>query len=120
MCFEHPRLDEIANFLTDSNSKSNDSDEYQAINVLRKSSGGRQQVRVPGLLENKVVLVTGGSRGVGRSTVRLLASHGASVAINYLKSDEQARMVKEIVEEDGGIADIFQADITDNRRLMSL
>ncbi len=118
--FEHPRLDEIANFLTDSNSKSNDSDEYQAINVLRKSSGGRQQVRVPGLLENKVVLVTGGSRGVGRSTVRLLASHGASVAINYLKSDEQARMVKEIVEEDGGIADIFQADITDNQQVDEL
>ncbi|HEX9061655.1 MAG TPA: SDR family oxidoreductase, partial [Clostridia bacterium] len=118
--FEHPRLNEIASHLADSRRKSNDSDDYQAIHVSRKHSGDGHQVRVPGLLENKVVLVTGGSRGIGRTTVRLLASHGASVAINYLKSDEQARIVKEIVEEDGGIAEIFQGDITDPQQVNNL
>ncbi len=118
--FEHPRLNEIADYLTDIRSKSNNSDDYTAIHVPRKSSGKGHQVSVPGLLENKVVLVTGGSRGIGRSTVRLLASQGASVAINYLKSEEQARMIKEIIEEDGGVADIFQGDTTDPQQVNEL
>lgn len=118
--FEHPRLDEMAGILSDSRSKLNDESDYPAIHVSRKSSGEGHQVRVPGLLENKVVLVTGGSRGIGRSTVRLLASHGASVAINYLKSDEQARVIKEIIEEDGGVAETFQGDTTDPQQVNDL
>ena len=59
-------------------------------------------MKLPGILQDKVVLVTGASRGIGRSAVRLLASQGAKVAINYFNSDEHALMVKEIIEEDGG------------------
>ena len=40
-------------------------------------------------LSDKVALVTGGSRGIGKAVVMLLASHGAKVVVNYV-SDEQA------------------------------
>jgi 3-oxoacyl-[acyl-carrier protein] reductase len=40
-------------------------------------------------LADKVALVTGGSRGIGKAVVRLLASYGAKVVVNYL-SDEQS------------------------------
>jgi 3-oxoacyl-[acyl-carrier protein] reductase len=50
-------------------------------------------------LENKVALVTGASRGLGRAIAIKMASYGASVAINYLSNDDEANKVyKEIVE----------------------
>ncbi|MDP4182731.1 MAG: SDR family oxidoreductase [Bacillota bacterium] len=118
--FEHPRLNEIASNLTNSQNKSNDSDDYPEIQASRKFSGKEDQARVTGLLENKVVLVTGGSRGIGRTTARLLASHGASVAINYLKSDQQAMTIKKLIEDDGGIAEIFKGDATDPEQVNDL
>ncbi|HTV17398.1 MAG TPA: SDR family oxidoreductase, partial [Polyangiaceae bacterium] len=65
-----------------------------------------------GLLEGKVALVTGASRGIGLSTALLLAEHGAKVAINYRDSEAQARNVKELIEQQGGTAEIFKADVT--------
>jgi amino acid adenylation domain-containing protein len=117
--FEHPRLEEIANSLADSNKSQDDADD-EIIRKSQKAGSDRRHLHVSGLLENKVVLVTGGSRGIGRSAVRLLANHGASVAINYLKSSERALMVKEIIEEDGGKADVFQGDTTDPEQVNDL
>jgi amino acid adenylation domain-containing protein len=65
-----------------------------------------------GLLADKVVLVTGGSRGIGLATAQLLAGQGARVAINYRDSEAQARHAKALIEAEGGIADIFGADVT--------
>jgi amino acid adenylation domain-containing protein len=119
LVFEHPRLNEIALNLSHS-TKSQDNDDDTIIQKSLNSSSRKHQSALPGLLENKVVLVTGGSRGIGRSAVRLLASQGASVAINYLKSSEQAMMVKEIIDEDGGVAEIFQGDTTDPKQVTEL
>lgn len=120
--FEHPRLNEISSNLAQS-TKTQDSADDSIIRIIPKSRNNnseRKHFAVPGLLENKVVLVTGGSRGIGRSAVRLLASQGASVAINYLKSSDQAMMVKEIIDEDGGDAEIFQGDTRDPIQITNL
>ena len=47
------------------------------------------------LLENKTILVTGGSRGIGKSIVLRLAKHGANVIFTYLSSSEEANKVVE-------------------------
>lgn len=44
-------------------------------------------------LAGKVALVTGGSRGLGAATVRLLAEQGADVAFTYVSSDKPAQAV---------------------------
>ena len=117
--FEHPHLDEIADLLS-SYSKPKDVDDEEYVQKFRKSDSEKAVVKLPGILQDKVVLVTGASRGIGRSAVRLLASQGAKVAINYFNSDEHALMVKEIIEEDGGVAEIFQADTTDPDQIKTL
>jgi len=63
-------------------------------------------------LRGKVALVTGASRGIGETTAKLLALHGARVVVNYHRGGEDAsRIVKEI-EAEGGSAIAVQADVT--------
>src|SRR5690349_4834830 len=51
-------------------------------------------------LENKVAIVTGGSRGIGAATVRMFTSAGARVAFNYLEAKAKAdQLVKQCGEE---------------------
>lgn len=49
-------------------------------------------------MNNKVVLVTGGSRGIGKSTILEFASKGYNVVINYNNSKEDALKLKKYVE----------------------
>ena len=65
------------------------------------------------LLSDRVALVTGASRGIGAAIVRALAAHGATVAVNYLKSADSARRVAEEARALGGRAEPFAADVTD-------
>lgn len=51
------------------------------------------------LLENKVAIVTGGSRGIGEAIVLKLAEAGAHVAFTYVSSDEKAKALEEKVKE---------------------
>jgi 3-oxoacyl-[acyl-carrier protein] reductase len=55
---------------------------------------------VPLSLDNKVALVTGGSRGIGAATVRMFVAAGARVLFNYSKAKEQAeRLVQQLGSE---------------------
>lgn len=67
-------------------------------------------------LKEKTCLVTGGSRGIGKSIALELAQLGASVAITYARSDEAAAEVVEQIREKGGEARAFKADAVDFAR----
>ncbi|MGE5374239.1 MAG: 3-oxoacyl-[acyl-carrier-protein] reductase [Bacteroidota bacterium] len=71
-------------------------------------------------LENKVALVTGGSRGIGRAVALELAARGAAVVVNYNKSPEAADEVVKKIEETGGKAAASQADVSDYRQAEAL
>jgi len=62
-------------------------------------------------LENRVALVTGGSRGIGKAIALELAERGAVVAVNYVKSSQAADEVVAQIKARGGQAQAFQADI---------
>ena len=64
-------------------------------------------------LGNKTVLITGASRGIGAAIARALASHGASVIINYIRSREKAEAVLKEISDSGGKGMIVQADVRD-------
>ncbi len=63
-------------------------------------------------LENRVAVVTGGSRGIGRAVALELARRGAAVVVNYNKSPEAAEKVVEQIQAAGGRAAVFQADVS--------
>jgi 3-oxoacyl-[acyl-carrier protein] reductase len=71
-------------------------------------------------LENKVALVTGGSRGIGRAVALELASRGAAVVVNYNKSPEAADEVVKKIEEAGRKAAACQADVSDYKQAEAL
>lgn len=64
-------------------------------------------------LTGKVALVTGGSRGLGAATVRLLAEQGADVAFTYVSSEKQAKAVVDDVRLKGAKAIAFKSDQAD-------
>jgi 3-oxoacyl-[acyl-carrier protein] reductase len=64
-------------------------------------------------LTNRVALVTGGSRGIGKAIALELAKRGAAVAVNFLKSSGSADEVVEEITTNGGTAQVFQADVSD-------
>lgn len=65
------------------------------------------------LLDGKVALVTGASRGIGRAIALKLAAEGAKVAINYAGNTAKAEEVKAEIEKNGGQAILVQADVAD-------
>jgi len=64
-------------------------------------------------LEDRVALVTGAARDVGREIALALASEGAAVAVNYNSSSERGRSVVEEIKAKGGRAIACRADIAD-------
>ncbi len=64
------------------------------------------------LLQDRVALVTGASRGIGAATARLLAAQGAAVGVNYANNREAGQSVVDQITEAGGRAVLVQADVT--------
>lgn len=64
-------------------------------------------------LKDKVVLVTGGSRGIGKAIAVKMASLGANVAINYTSNEEQALKTKAEIESYDVKSLVIKADVSD-------
>lgn len=62
-------------------------------------------------LKGKVAIVTGASRGIGRSIAERLAQDGASVVVNYAKNSDEAKKVVSGIEGKGGNAIAVQGDV---------
>lgn len=69
---------------------------------------------------NKVVIVTGGSRGIGENIVRELAKCGYNVVLNYNKSEEKANIIKQELAEKGINIETFKADIRNREEVKNL
>lgn len=69
---------------------------------------------------DKVVLVTGASRGIGAATARLLGKQGYKVGVNYRSRDYQAQEVVEEIISGGGSAFACQADVSNEDQVVHL
>lgn len=69
-----------------------------------------------GLLDGKVAIVTGSTRGIGEATAKLLAKEGAISIITGRSEDAGKRVVNEIMES-GGKAEYYSFDVTDEQRV---
>lgn len=65
----------------------------------------------------KYALVTGASRGLGKAVAIRLAKRGFCVIINYLRHQENAEQVKEIIETEGGQAELLQFDASQPKEI---
>lgn len=65
------------------------------------------------MLDGKIAVVTGASRGIGRAIALELASQGAFVVVNYNGSKDRAEEVKKEIEAAGGKAEVYQCNVSD-------
>jgi len=69
---------------------------------------------------DKVLLVTGGSRGIGAATALLAARRGYAVAVNYTSNSLAADEVVRAIRADGGTAITVQADVGDETQVLAM
>ncbi|WP_338786635.1 3-oxoacyl-[acyl-carrier-protein] reductase [Metabacillus sp. FJAT-53654] len=72
------------------------------------------------MLENKVALVTGASRGIGKAIALELAKNGASVAVNYAGSEAKANEVVDEIKANGGNAFAIKADVSNTEDVQNM
>ncbi len=71
-------------------------------------------------LKDKVVVITGASRGIGETTAKLLSLHGAKVVVNYRKARAEAKRVVDEIVSAGGDAYAVQADVSDRGQVRDM
>jgi NAD(P)-dependent dehydrogenase (short-subunit alcohol dehydrogenase family) len=69
---------------------------------------------------DEVLLVTGGSRGIGAATALLAARKGYAVAVNYTRNEAAAQDVVRAIRADGGRAEALQGDVADEAQVLKL
>ena len=69
---------------------------------------------------NKTAIVTGGSKGIGAAVVKILAQEGYNVILNYHKSEEVAKKMKEEFTGKGYNVEIFKADVSKREEVKKL
>ncbi|HHX8522324.1 TPA: glucose 1-dehydrogenase [Vibrio diabolicus] len=69
---------------------------------------------------NKVVIVTGASRGIGAATAKKLAEQGYAICVNYRAQSEAAHQVVRDIQANGGKAIAVQADVSDEQQVLNL
>lgn len=73
-----------------------------------------------GRLQDKIVLVTGGGRGIGRGIAETVAAEGAHVAVNYSKSEAKANEVVKAILALGRRAIAVQADVSNRQQVEAM
>jgi NAD(P)-dependent dehydrogenase (short-subunit alcohol dehydrogenase family) len=69
---------------------------------------------------DEVLLVTGGSRGIGAATALLAARKGYAVAVNYTRNEAAAQEVVRTIRAAGGRAEALQGDVADEAQVLNL
>ena len=71
-------------------------------------------------LQDRIAIVTGGSRGIGKGIALELAKQGATVVVNYNSNGDAAKAVVSEIESNGGTAMAFQADVSNEAQVNAL
>ncbi|WP_425255130.1 SDR family NAD(P)-dependent oxidoreductase [Mammaliicoccus sciuri] len=72
------------------------------------------------MLNDKVAIITGSSRGMGASTAKLFAKQGAKVVVNFAQNKEAAEEVVRTIQDNGGQAIAVQADVRNKEQMEAL
>lgn len=72
------------------------------------------------LLRDRIVLITGASRGIGAATAKLMAQQGAAVGVNYYGSEAAAQDVVASITSEGGRAVAVRADVRDPQQVNAM
>ncbi len=70
-------------------------------------------------INNKIALVTGSSRGIGKNIALCLAGKVSGVVVHYRKNEEEAQKTVAEIRETGAESEAFQADLTDEQQALA-
>lgn len=68
----------------------------------------------------KTVVVTGGSRGIGKAVVESLAKKGYAVLLNYHTSEKEAKEIQKKLKEEGYFVEIYKADVSQKEEVKEM
>lgn len=71
-------------------------------------------------LRNKVAIITGASKGIGKATALLFAKEGAKIVVNYYKSEKEADKVVDEIKKIGSEAIAIKCDVSDEQQVKKM